>query len=73
MTTNQQEPQAQLLSALRAAEAAIEEATDFLHYEDGEPVVARDAERAYLALTGVLVEVDAVSYTHLTLPTSDLV
>lgn len=58
MTTNQQEPQAQLLSALRAAEAAIEEATDFLHYEDGEPVVARDAERAYLVLTGVLVEVE---------------
>lgn len=58
MTTNQQEPQAQLLSALRAAEAAIEEATDFLHYEDGEPVVARDAERAYLALIGVLVEVE---------------
>ena len=50
--------QDQLLAALKAAETAIEEATDILHYEDGEPVVAHDAERAHNALAGVLVEVD---------------
>lgn len=62
MTTNQQEPQAQLLSALRAAEAVIEDVTDTLRFADGEPVTAftdsEEIERIYLLMTGVLVEVE---------------
>jgi hypothetical protein len=51
----------QLLKALEAAEQAIEEAADIMHAEDGQPVTALEGweiERAYLALCGVLVEVD---------------
>ena len=51
----------QLLKALIAAEAAIEEATDTMHYEDGLPVTALEGwqiERMYYALCSVLVEVD---------------
>ena len=50
-----------LLKALIAAETAIEEATDIMHYEDGQPVTALEGweiERAYYALCSVLVEVD---------------
>ena len=59
MTTDQkQEPQAQLLSALRAAEAVIEDVTDTLRFIDGEPVTAftdsEEIERVYLLMTGVL-------------------
>ena len=42
-----------LLKALMAAEAAIEEATDIMHYEDGQPVTALEGwqiEQAYYAL-----------------------
>ena len=49
-----------LLSALAASEAAIEEATDIMHYEDGLPVTALEGweiERAYGALCSALVEV----------------
>ena len=49
----------QLLRALEIAEQAIEEATDIMHYEDGEPVTALEGweiERAYTALCSVLVE-----------------
>jgi hypothetical protein len=49
-----------LLTALENAEKAIEEATDIMHYEDGQPVTALDGseiERAYGALCSVLVEV----------------
>ena len=49
-----------LLNALTAAETAIEEATDILHYEDGQPVTALEGweiERAYGALCSALVEV----------------
>lgn len=65
MTTDQkQEPQAQLLSALRAAEAVIEDVTDTLRSYDGEPVTAftdsEEIERVYLLMTGVLVEIDEV-------------
>ncbi len=51
-----------LLQALGQAQAAIEEATDIMHYEDGLPVTALEGweiERAYLALCGVLVELDS--------------
>jgi hypothetical protein len=51
----------QLLKALEAAEQVIEEATDTMRYEDGQPVTvlqASEIERVYLALCGVLVEVD---------------
>lgn len=51
----------QLLKALIAAETAIEEATDIMHYEDGQPVTALEGweiERAYYALCNVLVEVN---------------
>jgi hypothetical protein len=51
----------QLLKAVEAAEQAIEEATDIMHAEDGQPVTALEAseiESAYLALCGVLVELD---------------
>ena len=63
MTTDQkQEPQAQLLSALRAAEAVIEDVTDTLRFADGEPVTAftdsEEIERVYLLMTGVLVEIE---------------
>jgi hypothetical protein len=50
-----------LLKALTAAEAAIEEATDIMHYEDGQPVTALEGwqiERAYYVLCNVLVEID---------------
>jgi hypothetical protein len=50
-----------LLKALEIAEQAIEEATDIMHHQDGEPVTALEGweiERAYLALCSVLVEVD---------------
>ncbi len=50
-----------LLKALTAAEAAIEEATDIMHYEDGQPVTALEGwqiERIYYALCSVLVEAD---------------
>ena len=58
MTTDQkEEPQAQLLSALRAAEAVIEDVTDTLRFADGEPVTAftdsEEIERVYLLMTGV--------------------
>jgi len=51
-----------LLHALTAAQSAIEEATDIMHYEDGLPVTALEGweiERAYNALCGVLVELDS--------------
>lgn len=51
----------QLLKALTTAQAAIEEATDTMHYEDGLPVTALEGwqiERIYCALCSVLVEVD---------------
>ena len=51
----------QLLKALMSAHAAIEEATDTMHYEDGQPVTALEGwqiERMYYALCSVLVEVD---------------
>ena len=51
----------QLLKALIAAETAIEEATDIMHYEDGQPVTALEGweiERAYYALCNVMVEVN---------------
>jgi len=51
----------QLLKALTAAQAAIEEATDTMHYEDGQPVTALEGwqiERMYCTLCSVLVEVD---------------
>jgi hypothetical protein len=55
----------QLVAALKAAESAIEEATDIMHYEDGEPVTAlegREIEAAYFSLTSVLVQIhEAVS------------
>ena len=50
-----------LLKALEAAEGAIEEATDIMYYEDGQPATALESweiERAYFALCGILVEVD---------------
>jgi hypothetical protein len=50
----------QMLQALTAAESAIEEATDIMLFEDGEPVTALEGweiERAYFALCSVLVEV----------------
>jgi hypothetical protein len=50
-----------LLKSLIAAEAAIEEATDIMHYEDGQPVTALEGwqiESAYYALCNVLGEVD---------------
>jgi hypothetical protein len=50
-----------LLKALETAEQAIEEATDIMYYEDGQPVTALEGweiERAYLILCGVLVEVE---------------
>jgi hypothetical protein len=67
-------------TALIAAQSAIEEATDIMHYEDGLPVTALEGweiERAYLALCGVLVELDSAiaacgrtdamtAYTHIT-------
>jgi ABC-type hemin transport system ATPase subunit len=49
-----------VLKALEIAEQAIEEATDIMHYDDGEAVTALEGweiERAYLALCRVLVEV----------------
>jgi hypothetical protein len=49
----------QLLKALEASEQAIEEATDIMHYEDGQPVTALEGweiERAYTALCSALVE-----------------
>ncbi len=49
-----------LLAVLENAEKAIEEATDIMHYEDGQPVTALDGseiERAYDALCSVLVEI----------------
>jgi hypothetical protein len=49
-----------LQKALLAAECAIEEATDIMHYEDGQPVTALEGweiERAYTALRSVLVEI----------------
>jgi hypothetical protein len=49
-----------LLKALETAEQAIEEATDIMHYEYGQPVTALEGweiERAYTALYSVLVEV----------------
>ena len=51
----------QLLKALIAAETAIEEVTDIMHYEDGRPITALEGweiEKAYYALCSVLVEVD---------------
>jgi len=51
----------QLLKALTAAQAAIEEATDTMHYEDGQPVTALEGwqiEQMYFALCSVLVEMD---------------
>jgi len=51
-----------LLQALIEALAAIEEATDIMHYEGGQPVTALEGweiERAYFALCGVLVELDS--------------
>jgi hypothetical protein len=57
-----------LFEALKAAEAAIEEATDIMHYADGEPVTALDGweiERAYNALCSVLVSVqEALSHAE---------
>jgi hypothetical protein len=54
-----------LLEALKTAEAAIEEATGIMHYENGEPVTALEGweiARAYDALSSVLVTVqDALS------------
>ena len=50
----------QLLKALEASEQAIEEATDIMYYEDGQPVTALEGweiERAYLTLCSVLVDV----------------
>jgi len=51
-----------LLDALKAAEAAIEEATDIMFSgEDGKPVKrlkAADIEHAYLTLCGVIVQVN---------------
>jgi hypothetical protein len=50
-----------LLNALEASEHAIEEATDIMHYEDGQPVTALEGseiERAYVALCSALVEVN---------------
>jgi hypothetical protein len=53
---------AQLLDALKEAEAAIEEATDIMFSgEDGTPVSflkAEEIEAAYLALIGVMVQID---------------
>ena len=52
-----------MLLALEAAEAAIEEATDIMLYEDGEPVTFLESweiERAYGALVSVLVQVHEV-------------
>lgn len=52
---------ATLASALGAAGAAIEEVSDILHYEDGEPVTfleSREIEIAYAALVSVMVEVE---------------
>ncbi len=49
-----------LIKALTAAEAAIEEATDIMLYEDGQPLTALEGwqiERMYYALCSVLVEV----------------
>jgi len=49
-----------LLRGLEIAELAIEEATDLMHYEDGQPVTALEGweiERAYTALISVLAEV----------------
>ena len=51
-----------LLQALIRAESVIKEATDIMHYEDGLPVTALEGweiERAYVALCGVLVELDS--------------
>lgn len=57
-----------LLKALKAAEAAIEEAADIMHYEDGLPVTALDAREidlAYTALCSVLVEIhEALERAH---------
>ena len=51
-----------LLRALIEAQSAIEEATDIMHYEDGQPVTALEGweiERAYFALCGVLIELNS--------------
>lgn len=56
---------AALSPALKAAAAAIEETTEILHYEGGEPVTfleSREIERAYGALVSVTKEIkDAIA------------
>jgi hypothetical protein len=54
--------QSPLLNALTAAQTAIEEATEIMHYEGGQPVTALEGweiERAYTALCSVLVDIRA--------------
>jgi hypothetical protein len=49
-----------LVDALKAAEEAIEEATDIMFFEDGQPVTfleSHEIEQAYFALVGVMVQV----------------
>ena len=51
----------QLFAALQAAEKAIDEATDMMYFEDGQPVTALKAseiEQAYFSLCSVVVEID---------------
>jgi hypothetical protein len=52
---------AALASALGSAATAIEEASDILHYEDGEAVTfleSGEIEMAYVALVSVTVEIE---------------
>jgi hypothetical protein len=49
-----------LIDALKVAETAIEEATDVMLYEEGQPVTfleSHEIERAYTALVSILVQV----------------
>jgi len=51
---------AALMAALKAAEVAIEEASDIMLYEDGQPVTfleSNEIERAFSALVSVMVQV----------------
>ncbi len=57
-----------LFDALQAAEHAIENATDRLHYDDGLPVTyleSREIEDIYFTLCSVLVQIcEALRYAQ---------